>query len=110
MGTIRVSEETSKRSNSQFSQSTTSTSRTETVNGYHEFKITGYSLSKGMGIGKYIASDTFVVGAICGRFIFTRTGKASKIMPRGTYPDWPNWPTISQARVFGGDGAGSGGV
>ena len=24
------------------------------------FKISGYSLSKGMGIGKYVASDTFV--------------------------------------------------
>ncbi|GAA0142116.1 hypothetical protein LIER_03087 [Lithospermum erythrorhizon] len=41
---------------------TTSSSITETVNGYHNFKISGYSLSKGMGIGKYIASDSFMVG------------------------------------------------
>ena len=41
---------------------TTSTSMMETVNGSHQFKISGYSLSKGMGIGKYVASDTFNVG------------------------------------------------
>ncbi|CAM8891508.1 hypothetical protein QQ045_026351 [Rhodiola kirilowii] len=41
---------------------TTSTSLTETVNGSHSFKVTGYSLAKGMGIGKYIASDEFMVG------------------------------------------------
>jgi speckle-type POZ protein len=34
----------------------------ETVNSSHQFKIFGYSLSKGMGIGKYVASDTFNVG------------------------------------------------
>ncbi|CAL1389375.1 unnamed protein product [Linum trigynum] len=41
---------------------TTSTSRNETINGSHEFDISGYSLSKGMGVGKYIASETFFVG------------------------------------------------
>ena len=47
---------------SNISMVTTSTSVTETVNGYHEFKINGYSLGKGMGIGKHIALDTFMVG------------------------------------------------
>ena len=41
---------------------TTSTSMTETVNGSHRFNISGYSLSKGMGIGNYVASDTFNAG------------------------------------------------
>ena len=35
---------------------------TETKNGSHEFVIKGYSLMKGMGIGKYIVSETFIVG------------------------------------------------
>ncbi|KAF5736811.1 BTB/POZ and MATH domain-containing protein 2-like [Tripterygium wilfordii] len=39
-----------------------STSRTEIINGSHEFRIMGYSLNKGMGIGKYVQSETFVVG------------------------------------------------
>ncbi|THG19078.1 hypothetical protein TEA_027644 [Camellia sinensis var. sinensis] len=59
MGTIRVSKETL---NPSSVSTSSSTSRTETVNGSHEFKITGYSLSKGMGIGKYIPSETFMVG------------------------------------------------
>ncbi|KAM3683745.1 hypothetical protein ACB094_12G170200 [Castanea mollissima] len=41
---------------------TTSTSMTETANGSHRFNISGYSLSKGMGIGNYLASDTFTAG------------------------------------------------
>ncbi|WCJ23658.1 BTB-POZ and MATH domain 2 [Euphorbia peplus] len=55
---------------------TTSTSRTETVNGWHEFKIGGYSLSKGMGIGKYIASETFVVGGYAWAVYFYPDGKS----------------------------------
>ncbi|XP_026377717.1 BTB/POZ and MATH domain-containing protein 3-like [Papaver somniferum] len=34
----------------------------ETVKGSHEFKIKGYSLAKGMGVGKYMASGKFTVG------------------------------------------------
>ncbi|KAI3948201.1 hypothetical protein MKX01_014800 [Papaver californicum] len=55
---------------------TTSTSLTETVNGSHQFKITGYSLSKGLGIGKYIASDTFNVGGYAWAIYFYPDGKS----------------------------------
>ncbi|KAI3961592.1 hypothetical protein MKW92_032786, partial [Papaver armeniacum] len=34
----------------------------ETVNGSHEYKIKGYALAKGMGVGKYMSSRTFTVG------------------------------------------------
>ncbi|KAE8703031.1 BTB/POZ and MATH domain-containing protein 2 [Hibiscus syriacus] len=63
MGTIGFHKEPPKPSTSSpVPSSTSSTSRTDTVNGSHEFKIKGYSLAKGMGVGKYIASDTFMVG------------------------------------------------
>lgn len=55
-----------------------STSITETVNGAHDFKITGYSLTKGMGIGKYIASDTFTVGGISWAIYFYPDGKSAE--------------------------------
>ncbi|KAK4418239.1 BTB/POZ and MATH domain-containing protein 2 [Sesamum alatum] len=76
----RVYQETSKPSSSSASPSspavTTSTSITETVNGSHDFKITGYSLSKGIGIGKYIASDTFMVGGYAWAIYFYPDGKS----------------------------------
>ncbi|KAI3904995.1 hypothetical protein MKW92_033826 [Papaver armeniacum] len=34
----------------------------ETMKGSHEFKIKGYSLSKGMGVGTYMSSGKFTVG------------------------------------------------
>ncbi|XP_031495056.1 BTB/POZ and MATH domain-containing protein 2-like [Nymphaea colorata] len=55
---------------------TTSTSLTHTVNGSHHFKINGYSLSKGMGVGKYIASDTFMVGGYSWAIYFYPDGKS----------------------------------
>nr|VDD47211.1 unnamed protein product [Brassica oleracea] len=55
---------------------TESTSRTETINGSHEFKISGYSLAKGMGIGKYVASDTFTVGGYSWAVYFYPDGKS----------------------------------
>lgn len=55
---------------------TTSTSITETVNGSHDFRITGYSLSKGIGIGKYVSSDTFVVGGFSWAIYFYPDGKS----------------------------------
>lgn len=55
---------------------TESTSRTETINGSHEFKISGYSLAKGMGIGKYVASDTFTVGGFSWAIYFYPDGKS----------------------------------
>ncbi|MBA0736287.1 hypothetical protein Gogos_009851 [Gossypium gossypioides] len=61
---------------SSVSTTTTSTSVTETVNGSHQFKITGYSLSKGLGIGKYIASDTFMVGGYLWAIYFYPDGKS----------------------------------
>ncbi|KAK3008248.1 hypothetical protein RJ639_015360 [Escallonia herrerae] len=60
------------------SQVTTSTSKTDTVNGSHEFKISGYTLSKGIGIGKYIASDTFVVGGHLWAIYFYPDGKSTE--------------------------------
>ncbi|KAL2238897.1 UNVERIFIED_CONTAM: BTB/POZ and MATH domain-containing protein 2 [Sesamum indicum] len=76
----RVYQETAKPSSSSASPSspavTTSTSITETVNGSHDFKITGYSLSKGIGIGKYIASDTFMVGGYAWAIYFYPDGKS----------------------------------
>ncbi|KAI8003167.1 BTB/POZ and MATH domain-containing protein 2 [Camellia lanceoleosa] len=73
MGTIRVSKETL---NPSSVSTSSSTSRTETVNGSHEFKITGYSLSKGMGIGKYIPSETFMVGGYLWTIYFYPDGKS----------------------------------
>lgn len=63
-------------SSSSQTTTTTSTSITETVNGSHQFKITGYSLSKGLGIGKYIASDTFMVGGYAWAIYFYPDGKS----------------------------------
>ncbi|KAI3905018.1 hypothetical protein MKW92_043697 [Papaver armeniacum] len=34
----------------------------ETVNGSHEYKIKGFSLARGMGVGKYMISRRFTVG------------------------------------------------
>lgn len=48
---------------------------TETVNGSHRFVIQGYSLAKGMGVGKHIASDTFTVGGHQWAIYFYPDGK-----------------------------------
>ncbi|CAH1427052.1 unnamed protein product [Lactuca virosa] len=56
-------------------QPTSSRSVTETVNGSHRFVIQGYSLSKGIGIGKYIASDDFTVGGFQWSIYFYPDGK-----------------------------------
>ncbi|KAK9281654.1 hypothetical protein L1049_004557 [Liquidambar formosana] len=72
----KVLRETSRPSSSASPEVTTSTSITETVNGSHQFKITGYSLSKGLGIGKYIASDTFMVGGYAWAIYFYPDGKS----------------------------------
>lgn len=55
--------------------STSSRSITQTVNGSHHFKIGGYSLAKGMGIGKYITSETFTVGGYQWAVYFYPDGK-----------------------------------
>lgn len=54
---------------------TSSRSVTETVNGSHKFVIQGYSLAKGMGVGKHIASDTFTVGGFQWAVYFYPDGK-----------------------------------
>ncbi|GMI66546.1 BTB-POZ AND MATH DOMAIN 2, BTB-POZ and MATH domain 2 [Hibiscus trionum] len=73
----RVPRETSTpSSSSSASDSAVSTSVTETVNGSHQFKITGYLLSKGSGVGKYIASDTFMVGGYLWAVYFYPDGKS----------------------------------
>ncbi|KAL8210211.1 hypothetical protein R6Q57_006943 [Mikania cordata] len=54
---------------------TSSRSVTETVNGSHQFVIQGYSLAKGMGIGKHIASDSFTVGGYQWAVYFYPDGK-----------------------------------
>ncbi|ANM64818.1 BTB-POZ and MATH domain 2 [Arabidopsis thaliana] len=76
MDTIRVSKEVPGSSKSTAQSLTESTSRTETINGSHEFKISGYSLVKGMGIGKYVASDTFMVGGYSWAIYFYPDGKS----------------------------------
>ncbi|GAB2285687.1 BTB/POZ and MATH domain-containing protein 4 [Dionaea muscipula] len=54
---------------------TSSRSVTETVNGSHKFVIEGYSLAKGMGIGKHIASENFTVGGYQWAIYFYPDGK-----------------------------------
>ncbi|GMH08382.1 hypothetical protein Nepgr_010222 [Nepenthes gracilis] len=77
MGISRVCTEPSKLTSSSSNLSpTTSTSRTDTVSGSHQFKITGYSLAKGMGIGKYLDSDPFNVGGYLWAIYFYPDGKS----------------------------------
>ncbi|KAD4180212.1 hypothetical protein E3N88_28803 [Mikania micrantha] len=54
---------------------TSSRSVTETVTGSHHFVIQGYSLAKGMGIGKHIAGDNFTVGGYQWAIYFYPDGK-----------------------------------
>ncbi|KAH9605388.1 hypothetical protein KSS87_005561 [Heliosperma pusillum] len=58
------------------SELTSSIAKIDTVDGSHEFRINGYSLSKGIGIGKYIASDTFMVGGYLWAIYFYPDGKS----------------------------------
>ena len=74
--TAKPSSNSSSPSPSSAPATTSSTSVTETVRGSHQFKITGYSLSKGIGIGKYIASDTFSVGGYDWAIYFYPDGKS----------------------------------
>ncbi|XP_030933222.1 uncharacterized protein LOC115959062 isoform X2 [Quercus lobata] len=62
---------------------TTSTSMTETVNGSHLFNISGYSLSKGMGIGNCVASDTFTAGGYSWAIYFYPDG--NNVQDNATY-------------------------
>ncbi|CAL5077978.1 unnamed protein product [Urochloa decumbens] len=46
-----------------------------TVNGSHQFVMAGYSLAKGIGVGKYIASESFTVGGYKWEIYFYPDGK-----------------------------------
>ncbi|XP_013606143.1 PREDICTED: BTB/POZ and MATH domain-containing protein 1-like isoform X1 [Brassica oleracea var. oleracea] len=70
MGTPEVSRSPTK------SPLTVSTSLTETVDGFHEFKIRSYSLTKGLGVGKFVASETFNVGDYTWAIYFYPDGKS----------------------------------
>ncbi|KAK9137132.1 hypothetical protein Sjap_007726 [Stephania japonica] len=78
MGMGRVCEATWRDPKPSSSSVTTSTSLTDSVNGSHQFKITGYSLSKGIGTGKCIASDTFMVGGYEWAIYFYPDGKSAE--------------------------------
>ncbi|ERM93569.1 hypothetical protein AMTRI_Chr03g149150 [Amborella trichopoda] len=54
---------------------TSSRSITETVKGSHRFVIQGYSLAKGMGVGRHIASDNFTVAGYQWAIYFYPDGK-----------------------------------
>ncbi|KAL1555132.1 BTB/POZ and MATH domain-containing protein 4 [Salvia divinorum] len=54
---------------------TSSRSVTETINGSHRFLIQGYSMAKGMGVGKHIASHDFTVGGYKWAIYFYPDGK-----------------------------------
>ncbi|OAY81528.1 BTB/POZ and MATH domain-containing protein 3 isoform X1 [Ananas comosus] len=47
----------------------------ETVNGSHCYTVKGFTLAKGMGTGKYMASDTFTVGGYEWAVYFYPDGK-----------------------------------
>ncbi|KAK4478007.1 hypothetical protein RD792_017272 [Penstemon davidsonii] len=55
--------------------STRSISKTALIKGSHTFEIQGFSLTKGMGVGKYISSDTFCVGGHMWQIQFYPDGK-----------------------------------
>ncbi|GMH09733.1 hypothetical protein Nepgr_011574 [Nepenthes gracilis] len=57
------------------SSSSSSRSVTQTVNGSHQFTIKGYSLAKGIGVGKHIASENFTVGGYQWAIYFYPDGK-----------------------------------
>jgi speckle-type POZ protein len=48
---------------------------TKTLNGSHQFVIQGYSLAKGMGMGRFISSDSFTVGGYQWAIYFYPDGK-----------------------------------
>ncbi|CAM8966591.1 unnamed protein product [Rhodiola kirilowii] len=54
---------------------TRSRSLTQTVNGSHKFLIQGYSLAKGFGVGRHLASDNFSVGGYEWAIYFYPDGK-----------------------------------
>ncbi|KAF3327897.1 BTB/POZ and MATH domain-containing protein 2-like isoform X2 [Carex littledalei] len=72
---------------------TTSTLQTETITGSHLFKINGYSLTKGIGIGKTINSSPFIVGGY---------SWIIEVFPEGVTGEYKNFISI-RVRVEGKD-------
>ncbi|KAK4478005.1 hypothetical protein RD792_017270 [Penstemon davidsonii] len=54
---------------------TRSISKTAPIEGSHTLEIQGFSFTKGMGIGEYISSDTFLVGGYLWQIQFYPDGK-----------------------------------
>lgn len=50
----------------------------DTINGTHDFTVKGYSLAKGMGVGKYVQSEIFTVGGYDWAIYFYPDGKNSE--------------------------------
>ncbi|KAM3214842.1 hypothetical protein ACQJBY_067038 [Aegilops geniculata] len=67
---------------SQSSPTTTSTCAAETAHGTHLFRITGYSLYSGIGVGERIKSATFAVGGYEWRLSYYPDGNNEE------YKDW----------------------
>ncbi|KAK4477992.1 hypothetical protein RD792_017257 [Penstemon davidsonii] len=58
---------------------TRSISKTVTIKGSHTLEIRGFSLTKGMGVGKCISSDTFLVGGHLWKVEFYPDGKEKDV-------------------------------
>ncbi|KAK4477996.1 hypothetical protein RD792_017261 [Penstemon davidsonii] len=56
-----------------------SISKTVTIKGSQTLEIQGYSLTKGMGVGKYISSDPFFVGGHLWKIQFYPDGKTKDV-------------------------------
>lgn len=72
---IKPVENKKRRSDSESTVDSSSKSITETVDGSHKYVIKGYSLAKGMGIGKYLSSDVFTIGGYDWAIYFYPDGK-----------------------------------
>ncbi|KAL3812723.1 hypothetical protein ACJIZ3_013991 [Penstemon smallii] len=58
---------------------TASTSKNVIKKGSHNFQIQGFSFTKGLGVGKYISSDTFLVGGHLWEIRFYPDGKRNDV-------------------------------
>ncbi|CAL5046128.1 unnamed protein product [Urochloa decumbens] len=72
---------------SQRSETTTaSTCAAETARGTHVFKVAGYSLHKGIGVGKFLRSATFAVGGYDWSILYYPDGVKATITTLGGLP------------------------
>eukprot|EP00850_Spirogloea_muscicola_P023620 SM000372S13696 [mRNA] locus=s372:43581:45054:+ [translate_table: standard] len=70
---------------------------TRTVNGSHSFTITGYSLAKGMGARKHVASDTF---SVVGRVLLPRRLERPRQLAVRLAVHCPRQRGLRRARAF----------